>query len=826
MTELLRDIRLALKSIRRERAFSATVLLTLAVVIGANVAIFSVIQAVLLEPLPYRDADELVTIYNRYPGAGVTRASNGSYDFLMRRERVDAFEEVALLDGSGSTVGDPGSTERVSTMRVTPSLFPLLGVNAAVGRTFTDDEMDEGNHYKVLLTDGYWRDAFNRSPDVVGRDLRIDGRAYQIIGVTPPDFRIVGSEEARFFVPIAFDEEDRSPDSWHSNNYEMIGRLRDGYTIEQARAQNDALNSALIDESTVPNARQLLEDAGYSTVVVPSKEDFVSEIRPTLFMLWAGVAFVLLIGCVNIANLMLARAQIRLGEVATRLALGAPRSRVARQLVTESLVMSAIGGALGVAAGLLGLRLLTGFGLERLPRGVEIGVNGAVVVFTVGLVVLTGLLFAAVPVVEVLRRDLSTVFRSEGRSTTASRGAVVLRNALVTGQVALAFVLLVGAGLMLMSFRAALSVEPGFDVSGLATAHLSLPSARYQDGDARRAFFDELLREAEGIPGLAAASITSQLPFSGNNSSSVIFPEGYVPRPGESILSPYSTYVGPNYFSTMGIEVVEGREFDWTDGPGQPQVIIIDEWLAGRFWPDESPLGHRMVVNVVPGMEVADANLFTIVGVVETIKHNDLTAPEGEHVGAYYFSWRQASPTSFNSVVLRARQGIGASVLMPPIRRMVTRLDPELPLFDVQTMEERIATSLADRRTPMTLLIVFAGVALFLAVIGIYGALAYSVTHRMREMGIRIALGSAPADIFKLILGHGIRVAGVGLLIGILASAALGSAISSMLFGVRPLDPLVMAGVAAVLGAAALLACALPAWNATRVDPVSALTPE
>jgi predicted permease len=826
MTELLRDIRLALKSIRRERAFSATVLLTLAVVIGANVAIFSVIQAVLLEPLPYRDADELVTIYNRYPGAGVTRASNGSYDFLMRRERVDAFEEVALLDGSGSTVGDPGSTERVSTMRVTPSLFPLLGVNAAVGRTFTDDEMDEGNHYKVLLTDGYWRDSFNRSPDVVGRDLRIDGRAYQIIGVTPPDFRIVGSEEARFFVPIAFDEEDRAPDAWHSNNYEMIGRLRDGYTIEQARAQNDALNSALIDESTIPNARQLLEDAGYSTVVVPSKEDFVSEIRPTLFMLWAGVAFVLLIGCVNIANLMLARAQIRLGEVATRLALGAPRSRVARQLVTESLVMSAIGGALGVAAGLLGLRLLTGFGLERLPRGVEIGVDGAVVVFTVGLVVLTGLLFAAVPVVEVLRRDLSTVFRSEGRSTTASRGAVVLRNALVTGQVALAFVLLVGAGLMLMSFRAALSVEPGFDASGLATAHLSLPSARYQDGDARRAFFDELLREAEGIPGLAAASITSQLPFSGNNSNSVIFPEGYVPRPGESILSPYSTYVGPNYFNTMGIEVVEGREFGWTDGPGQPQVIIIDEWLAGRFWPDESPLGHRMAVNVVPGMEVAEENLFTIVGVVETIKHNDLTAPEGEHVGAYYFSWRQASPTSFNSVVLRARQGIDASVLMPPIRQMVTRLDPELPLFDVQTMEERIATSLADRRTPMTLLIVFAGVALFLAVIGIYGALAYSVTRRMREMGIRIALGSAPADIFKLILGHGIRVAGVGLLIGILASAALGGAISSMLFGVRPLDPLVMAGVAAVLGAAALLACALPAWNATRVDPVSALTPE
>jgi predicted permease len=826
MAELARDIRLALKALLRERAFSATVLTTLAVVVGANVAIFSVIHTVLLEPLPYEEPTELVTLYNSYPGAGVERASNGSYDFFMRRERVQAFEEVALSQGSGAVVGDPGATESVATLRATPSFFPLLGVQAALGRTFTDDEMEPGNDHKVLLMHAFWQDHFGGAADVLTRELRVDGRPHTIVGVLPADFEIVGGDDTRLVVPIAFDERERSPDSWHSNNFSMLARLRDGATVEQARAQVEALNQALIDEWPIPNGRQLLEDAGFTTVVRPAQEDLVADIRPTLYMLWAGVGFVLLIGCVNIANLMLARSQVRMGEVATRLALGAPRSRVARQVVTEALVMSVIGGAAGVGVGLLGLRLLMGTGLERLPRGTSVGVDGTVLAFTLVLAFGAGLVFAAIPVLDVMGRDLSAVFRAEGRSGTASRGAVVLRSSLVAGQVGLAFVLLIGAGLMLMSFRAALAVDPGFHSQGVFTALTSLPSARYPDADERRAYTDELLREVEALPGVSAASLTSMLPFSGNNSSSVILPEGYELRPGESLLSPYQSWVGPGYFRTMGIEVVEGREFEWSDDAGQPNAIVLDRWLARRYWPDASPLGRRMVWGEVPGADsVPEESVFTIVGVVETIKQNDLTAPDGAHVGAYYFAHRQ-NPQSFFGVVARARDGVGAASLAPAARDIANRLDPEVPLFSVQTMDERIDRSLANRRTPMTLLGVFAGVALFLAVVGIYGALSYSVTRRTREMGIRMAMGSAAGDVFRLVLAHGLRVTAFGLVLGVVGSLALAGTLRSFLFGVRPLDPAVMAVVATVLGAAAVVACAVPAWRATRVDPISALTTE
>ena len=826
MTEVVRDVRLAVKALLRERAFGATVLTTLAVVLGANVAIFSVIRAVLLEPLPYEEPEELVTLYNSYPGAGAVRGANGSYDFFMRRERVQAFEEVALHQGSGAVVGEPGSTERVRVLRVTPSFFPLLGVEAVLGRTFTDDEMEPGNEHKVVLTHGLWQERFGGAPDVVGRELRVDGRAHQIVGVTPADLVVEGAEETRFFRPIAFDERARSAEAWHNNSFGMLARLRDGATIEQARAQMDALNEALIEESPMPNARQLLQDVGFTTVVVPARDDLVADVRPTLYMLWAGVGLVLLIGCVNIANLMLARSQVRVAEVATRLALGAPRSRVARQVMTEALVMSAIGGALGIGAGLLGLRLLTGFGIERLPRGAQVGVDGTVVGFTILLTVGAGLLFAALPVLDVMRRDLSGVFRAEGRSGTTSRGAVVLRNGLVTAQVGLAFVLLVAAGLMLMSFRAALAVDPGFRPQGVFTAFISLPTARYPDDDARRRFVDELLREVEALPAVAAASVTSSLPFTDDLSSSVVFPEGYVPPAGESLLSPFQTWVGPGYFGTMQVELVEGREIGWSDGPDQPQVMVIDRWLARRYWPDRSPLGSRMLTGAPPGdPSITEANYFTIVGVVETIKQNDLTTPDAEHVGAYYLPIRQ-EPRGSLALVARAREGMDASTLTAGVHDVAARLDPELPLFGVETMDERVDRSLADRRTPMTLLVVFAAVALFLAVVGIYGALAYAVSRRTREMGIRMAVGGAAGDIFGLVLRQGLVVAGTGLAFGLLASVAVAGVVRTFLFGVRPLDPAVMAGVAAVLGGAALAACVLPAWRATRVDPIAALTPE
>lgn len=819
---LLRDVRLALKLLLREKTFSATILTTLAVCIGANVAIYSVIHTVLLEPLPFEEPEELVTLYNAYPGAGSARAGAGSVDFFQRRANVPALREVAIFRGSGATVGEPGQTERVSTLQVTPSLFPLLGVQAAMGRTFTEGEMEEGNHRKVILTPGYWREQFGGTPDVVGRDLRVDGEPFSVVGVLPRDFHMPNQAELRFVVPIPFDPEDRELDNWHNNNFQMLARLAPGASVEQVRAQVQALNDGLIDQWPIPNARPLLEDAGFETVVVSAGPDLVRDVKDVLYMLWGGVGFVLLIGCVNIANLMLARARTRTGEVATRLALGAPRRRVGAQALTEAVVLGVLGGVLGLAVGWIGLELLLDLGAADLPRGAEIAVDGPVLLFTLALAVGAGTLFGAIPMVQLMRNDLSPVFRTGSGTGTASRRAVLLRNGLVAGQVALAFVMLIGAGLMFLSFRAALSVDPGFEPRGVLTGYVSLPASRYGDGQARRPFWNALLTEVQAIPAVSAAGITTNLPFSGNRSSSVITPEGYVPRPGESILSPLQVVASPGYFETMGIDVLRGRAFQRSDGPDGTNVLIIDEWLADRYWPDRSPLGERMIWGAAPGADsIPEDALWTIVGVVETIKHHDLTAPSSEHVGAYYLNYAQ-QPWSSMTVAARARSGDPAG-LTSAIRAAVTGLDAELPFYAVETMSSRIDRSLQQRRIPLALLGLFAAVALFLAVVGIYGALAYSVAQRTREIGIRMAMGSAPGRVFRDVVGRGLAVLGAGLAAGLVVALLVTRLIQSLLYGVEPTDPRVLAGVAVVLAVVGLMACVLPARRATAVDPVSAL---
>jgi predicted permease len=825
MDPLFRDVRQTLRLLLKEKTFSVTVLLTLAICIGANVAIFSVIRTVLLEPLPFYEPDRLVTVNNSYPGAGAARASNGSVDFFQRRENVPAFQEVALYQGGSNTVGEAGGTERVSSLRVTPSFFPLLGLQPAMGRAFTEDEMEVGAHQKALLTHGYWQEQFGGAPDVVGRELRVDGRPYAIVGVLGEDFPMLFGPEARLVLPVAFSPEDRELDAWHSNNFQMVARLSAGATIQQAADQNRVLNDRLIDQWPLPNARQILADAGYHTTVAPTAADMVRDVQPLLYMLWAGVAFVLLIGCVNIANLMLARTQTRRNELATQLALGAPRARVARQVLTEAMVMGVVGGALGVGLGALGLHFLRTFGAEQLPRGTEIGIDGPVMLFTLVLALAAGALFGSIPIMQIMRGDLSAVFRSGGRSGTASRRAVLVRNTLVTSQVALAFVMLIGAGLMLASFRAALSVDPGFRPGGVLTAFVSLPTARYEDGEARRQLWDRLLGDVRALPGVAAASITTQLPFTGNNSSSVIFPEGYEISPGESLLSPLQTTAGPGYFETMGIDVVEGRGFGPQDGPTDARVIVIDEWLERRYWPDRSAVGERMVFGAIPGQDaIPDEAFYTVVGVVRTIKHNDLTAPPGEHVGAYYFDYRQLTPAS---VVLAARVTSGeAAAVVPAVREVLGRLDPELPLFGVETMQQRIDDSLVQRRVPLILLGVFAAVALFLAMVGIYGALAYTVTQRRREIGIRMAIGSAPDQVFRSVVAQGLRITAVGLVVGAASSFFLARLIQSLLFDVHATDLRVVGAVALILGTVGAAACMIPARRATTVNPVEALVGE
>jgi predicted permease len=823
MNTLIQDLKFAVKLLLKEKALSLTVLLTLAVCIGANVAIFSVVNRVMLAPLPFAEPDRLVRVFNSYPNAGAERASTSGPDFFFRRERVAAFEEVASYQSWAHTVGEPGSPEQIRSMRVTSSFFPILGVQPLRGRTFSEDEMEEGSEQVTVLDYGFWQERYGGDPNVLGQSLRINGRPYTIVGVLPEGFNFLGQQERRFYVPIPFDPEERTSERLHNNNYQQIARLAPGATIEQASEQISTLDDALIEEWPLPNARQLLEDAGYHVRIINLQDDLLRDIRPTFILLWGGVAFVLLIGCLNIANLMLARSHARMRELATRLAVGADRARLGRQLLTEAVLTAVVGGGLGLVVGAGGLRLLETLGVRDLPRGAQVGIDGTVVLFTLLIAVGAGILFGLIPLVHVFKSDLNSIFRSEGRTGSASRGAVMLRSALVTGQVALAFILLIGAGLMFASLRAVLNEDPGFEPESVITGYVSLPESRYPEEADRRQFIDELLRETSALPGVLSAGVTSAVPFGGSFSASVILPEGYVPSPGESLLSPFSTIAGPGYFETMRIPLVEGRYFDQRDTEEAGNVIIIDEWLARRYFPDESPLGRRMLWGTVPGAEDAtdEENLWTIIGVVGQIKQNDLSTTE--HVGAYYFTYAQRTP-GFMTVV--ARTAVEPTGLTSSIRQTVSRIDPDLPFFYPQTMEERVEESLVSRRTPMLLLMIFAGVALFLAAIGIYGVLAYTVAQRTRELGIRMALGGAPQQVFGLVLTQGSKVVALGLVIGLALSLLMGRLIRALLFGVQPTEPVVLLGVAVILAAVGVGASLLPARRATRIDPMVALNAE
>lgn len=821
METLLQDLRFGAKLLLKEKILTATVLATLAVCIGANTALYSVIDAVLLDPLPYPNSDRLVRVMNSYPGAGFERGSTSAPDFFYRRERIDAFEEVAQYQYWGHTVGEPGNTQRVQSLRVTPSLLPMLGVQPILGRTFFEEEMDPDNEQKVLLSYGFWQERYGGDPAVLGTDLRIDGKPYQIVGVLPNDFRFLGERENRLFVPIPYPLDQRGPDNLHSNNYEMLARLAPGATAERAASEIAALDAALVPEVPIPNFEQMLKDTGYRARVLPLKADLVRDVEPVFMLLWAGVGFVLLIGCVNIANLMLAYSNVRMRELATRLALGADRVRLARQLITEAVLMAGVGGTLGLGLGAAGLQVLGAFGVDQLPRGGQVAITGDVVLFTGLLALAAGVFFGLIPLLHLFRSDLSGVFRAGGRTGTASRRAVLLRSGLVTGQVGLAFVLLIGAGLMFASFRSALNVDPGFDPSQVLTGYVSLPDSRYPDADSRRQFYRRLLPELRALPGVEVAGLTTQIPLSDSRSASVILPEGYTPEPGESVVSPFRTMVSPGYFQAMRIPVLAGRAFRESDTEDATRVMLIDQVLADRYWPNESPIGRRMLQGV-PGMpDLSEDDYCTIVGVVGAIKQTSLT--EEQHVGATYFPHLQEPPTTATLTIRTARAPLA---LTGAVRRIVMELDPDLPFYLPRTMESRVGESLQDRRSPMLLLGIFAGVALFLAAVGIYGALAYSVTQRTREMGIRMALGSSPGKVFRRVVRQGLVVVAAGLGLGLLGSIVLVRLIQGLLFGVQPGNPMVLAGVALILGTVGVVATVLPARRATRIDPMEALATE
>lgn len=821
MDALLQDLKFAARQLYKDKGFLFTTVLTLALCIGANTTIFSVINGVILRPLPVPEPERLVNMWNAYPGAGAggegqPRGANGVPDYFDRRELTDVFEHLAAFRSRGRSLEIEGTAQRVRSVQATPSYFRLWRADAAVGRTFTEQESEPGNEQVVVLSHGLWQQLYGGDASAVGMDLRVDGEPYTIVGIMPREFSLIDNS-ARLWTPLAFAAEDRL--SYHSNSYSMIARLAPGVTLAQAQEQIDALNLRNMD--LMPELKPLLIDAGFHTPVVSLQEDMVRDVRGILYMLWGGVAFVLLIGCLNVANLVLVRSTARSKELATRFALGARRLRVVRQLVTEIVVLTLGGGAVGLLVGQAGLRALASMGMDQLPRAAEIGMDGTAVVFTLGLALVVGMVVSLIPVASVLRLDLSSVFREEGRTGTAGRSVRLLRKGMVAAQVAFAMVLLAGAGLLLASFAQLLAVNPGFEPERVLTGTVVLSGSRYAEDSEIRGFTDVALSRIRALPGVEGAGVTTQIPFGSGFSDSVIFAEGYVMEPGESVISPLQNVVSTGYFEAMQIVVLEGRAFDEHDLEGGRPVIIIDQALAGRFFPQGGAVGKRMwqPTSVEDILNPEKAEYHDIVGVVAAVRMRGLM--EGsDNNGAYYFPLAQENRRGLDFAIKTSGD---PSQLIGAVRGVIAGLDPDLPWFDVRTMQERIDDSLTDRRTPLLLSAGFSVVALLLAAVGIYGVLAYLVQLRTKEVGIRVALGSDAGGIFRLVLREGVLIVLVGLLLGVFGTLALGRFIESQLYGVSSMDPAVLAAVAGVLAAVATLACLVPAWRATRIDPVVAL---
>jgi predicted permease len=806
------DLRVALRALRRDRGFTLTALLTFALCLGANVALFAVVNAVLLRPLPFPHPRQLVSVGNCYPKAGVTDPIGVSVPhYLERRAGIAAFADAAAFQDSGETIGDSGSPDRIDTMNVTPSFFHVLQAEAAIGRTFTDEEGKSGQSNVVVLSDALWRSKFAADPQVIRRTVRLSGgRMCAIVGVMPPDFHFLNTKAA-LWTPLTFTDEQRKPQNRHSNNMRMIARLQPGVSVATAQAQVDALNQSAL--ATDPYAG-LVIGAGFHTVVRDLHESFVTRMRPVLLLLQAGVLFLLLIGTVNLTNLFLVRASGRTKELSIRQVLGAGRARIVRLLLTESLVVALGGGIAGLAAGWAGLRGFNLLGADQLPRAGDLRIDVTVASVALAAALVVGILLALPALWHTHRENLATTLAVESRGGTTSRATHRLRHGLIVAQFALAFVLLSAAGLLGLSFMRVLAVNPGFAPDQVLSGTIALPGDRYKEGKLRLGFIDRLLHAVQALPGVTAVGVSTSVPFGNSASVNAITVLGHEPKPGESLLAHYTSGVTGDYFTALGIPLQAGRFINADDTDRDDHVCVVDAQFAHKYWPDSSALGHQIINGVPDGKEKP----FTIVGVVGAVKQSDLAdaAPKG----AVYLPYA-AYDGSILSVTLRTVPSPLAAG--PALRAAVLRLDPDLPVTDLQTMHGRIDQSLLSRRSPLLLAAVFAGVALLLAGIGLYGVLAYTVAQRRREIGVRMALGAQPGQIRTQFLGLGARLVLTGAALGMIGSWLTGRAMDNLLFGVGAINAGVLAATAGLLMAIALLACLLPAARAARVPPMEAL---
>ena len=822
MAGMAKDIRYALRTLRRSPGFAAVAILTLGLGIGANTAIFSVINAVLLRPLPFRDPEQLVTLTHEYPSLHL-KASISVPGFLEYDKQKQVFSSAAVASGWNPTLTGHGDPLRVRAATVAGDYFVTFGVQPMMGRALRADESTAGNDKVVVLSEAFWRETLGADPGIVGRQILLNGESHQVVGVMPRRFNSMLNRNITMWVPLVFTPQQVNGSA--TNEFlQFTGRLKDGVTLEAAQAEFSALAKRLKAD------RPDNYPADWTISLAPLRDQVAdATMRKAMFVLLAAVGIVLLIACANVANLQLARAAARSREIAVRVALGASPGDLVRQLLTESVILSLAGGALGLLVAVWGVPALLALNSSNLPPATVIGLDPKVLGYTLLLSLLTGLIFGMAPALRVSRTSLQESLKEGGRGAAGDRGGLALRRGLVVATVAIALMLLVGAGLLIRSFTRLIGVDPGFRTARLLTFNVALPETKYPNDTVRVAFYDRATEAIAGVPGVKAVGATSVLPFSGNWSTASFNVEGHVVEKGANMPWGDVRVVSPGFLPALGAPLLKGRQFTDQDVESAPQVVIVDDEMVRRYWPNEEPIGKRITFNSFTDTTIT---WIQVVGVVGHTMHEGLDAEKRIQV---YFPLRQAGARGMTYAV---RTNGDPMAMVPAIRTALKGVDPDVAIAAVQPMEELVSASTGPRRFSMVLLAVFSVLAAVLAAIGLYGVMSYTVTQRSKELGVRLALGATPAGVQRLVMGQGMRLALFGVGGGLVAALTLTNALRAfdnaatikpserLLFGVDANDPFTFVAISLFLLGVTLLATWLPARRATSVDPVVVLRDE
>lgn len=815
MRNFFYGLRLGLRVLLRNPGFSATAILLLALGIGANTAIFSVVNAVLLRPLPYQDPARLMQIWHvppvkSFPGLKYFSVSPANY--LDWQRQNTSFEDIAAYGGTILNLGGEERPESLFGATVVPSFFSILRVQPALGRMFSPDEDRPGQGHVAILSDQLWRNHFGANPAILGEDIILNGEPYHVVGIMPPGFKL--PSWAQLWVPMAWSDEKRAVRGNH--NYSVIGRLKPGVDLRAAKSELSAISTRL--EQLYPE-----DDKGWGATIIPLRQQLVGNVRPALLVLLGAVAFVLLIACANVANLVLGKILARKKEIAIRCSLGASRGAILRQVLAETILLSISGGALGLLLAKVGITLIAKFLADRLPRFAQISLDGSVLAFTVVISLAAGILAGLLPALRFTKADVSEALKQGQSRGSSDSGGTRTRGILVVAEVALSLVLLIGAGLMVRTLWELSAIRPGFDPNGVLTMALSVAANKFPTPAGEVAFFERVLQQVRTTPGIEAAGVIDDLPISDSGSHQPVQVEGQpiVPMSDQPEVDVRSVSAG--YFRAMRIPLLRGRDLDASDVAGRAPTVIVSQSFAKRFWPGQNPLGKHVTLTFYPGVARE------VVGVVGDIKLDSLD--ETRPVAMVYWPIDQifAPPSeawrSFG-MSLAVRTADDPINSTSAVTAAVHQIDPETPVTDVLSMNQLISNSLTPQRSNMLLLAAFAGLALVLTAVGIYSVLAYTVRRRVREIGIRMALGASHSNVLGMIVRDGMKPVLLGVGIGLIAAFALGRVVSSLIYGVRPTDPLTFAAVTSLLVVVGLLAMVLPAYRATRVEPIRTLRDE